>query len=223
METRTQMRLRLLAWMMRGLGWVVLGLGASEACAGWYVGSHVKWASFAARPQAAEATPNYYGYGLGLNGGYSISQILDLGVVASYLPGNRQAAKIGSPQAELSLYGAELALRFAQAVYLGVSGGLTQYNMATARKTRPEELTGIWDGKAIALAVGGIAPLDRENYLQTTLELWHTTMESRRDDAAGQRKLDAFALTFGYTFNDFKSKLFEGTPLGDFIKSINFF
>lgn len=195
----------------------------SLARAGWYYSPQVKWAAFAARPQASEPTPNYYGYGVGLGMGYSVSQILDLGVTASYLPGHRQSAKLAAPVAELTLYGGEFALRLGQAVYVGVRGGLTQYNMATTRAAQPEELTGVWHGKGVALALGGIAPLDRENSLQTAIELWHTTITREQDDIEQKRQFDAFAVSFGYTFNDFKSKLLEGTPLGDFVKSINFF
>lgn len=191
--------------------------------AGWYVASHAKWGAFAARPQATEATPNYYGYGIGLGSGYSISQFFDLGLYGSYLPGNRQEAKLGEPDAELALYGGELAFRFGQAVYLGFRGGATQYNMPTAQAEKPEELTGAWTGMGGAVSVGGIVKLDRQNFLQTSIELLHTTMESKTDPTLGERKLDAFAVTFGYTFNDYTSTLLENSILGEFVKSINFF
>lgn len=209
---------------MRSLLLAALALWCTPAAhAGWYVAPHAKWGAFAARPQATEATPNYYGYGVGLGTGYSISQFFDLGLYGSYLPGNRQEAKIGEPNAELALYGGELAFRFAQTVYLAFRGGATQYNMPTAQAEKPEELTGVWTGTGGAVSLGGIVKLDRQNFLQTSIEVLHTTMESKTDPTLGERELDAFAVTFGYTFNDYTSTLLESSILGDFVKSINFF
>lgn len=194
----------------------------SAAQAGWYAAPHVKWGAFAPRPQTDEATYNYYGYGLGMAGGYSIAQKLDLGLFGSYLPANRHTAKIADPHAEFSFYGGELALRLGEGVYLALRRGASQYNAAARSNRAAEELIGVWRGQGAGVALGGIVKLSRENYLQTSLELMHTSIRSQRDPSQQERQLDAFAITFGYTFNDFQSTLLQNTAIGEFISNSGF-
>lgn len=201
---------------------IALASIAPAAQAGWYAAPHGKWVAFAARPIADEASYNYYGYGLGYGGGYSIAQKLDFGLFGSYMPGNRHTAKIASPHAEFSFYGAELAMRMGEGIYLALRRGASQYNAAARPNRAAEELTGVWRGLGAGLSLGGIIKLSRENFLQTSLELMHTNIRSQRDPLQPERQLDAFAVTLGYTFNDYKSTLLENSAIGEFISNSGF-
>lgn len=204
----------------------LLGL-AEPALAGFYVAPEIKWGSFSARPEAGEATPNYYGYGGGLHLGFSAKQVFDMGAYGTYMPGTKGAAEFGAGDATFVTYGGELALRMSQAVYFGLHGGVATYDLKN--RTRPEELPGTWSGPSGGLAIGAIHALSKQSFIQTTVDFTHAVVKS--DDAAAaqglttaaKRRFDAFTLSIGYVFNDYSSYLIENTIFKGFLDSMNFF
>lgn len=199
---------------------------ASEALAGPYAYPAVGWAVLAPRPQAEEATPNYYGYGAALSLGYSVKQVLDLGAYASYLPASRKDARIGAEQASILTYGGELAVRIADSVYVSLRGGTATYRLIVPDPALTTELVGAWGGPAFGIAVGAVTRLGRQSMLQTTIELMHTIVEPEdavRSGASGKRRLDSFGLSFGLMLSSDQRSSVEDTIFKDFLDTLIFF
>jgi hypothetical protein len=196
-----------------------VALVATPARAGVYLSPSLRWSSFALRPAADEATPNYYGVGASAAGGYSVAQVFDLGGFYTYVPARLKSASLAGKDATLDSYGADVAFRIADSVYLDFRGGAARYHLI--HQTRPEELPGRWHGPAGAVALGAVARLGKQSFFQTSLELLHTVLENQ--DVPGKRRLDAFALSFAYVYNAEHKFRFEDTIYRDFLDGLSFF
>lgn len=204
---------------------VLLGC-APAAEAGWYVTPGIKWATYAARPEGNEPTPNYYGYGGMLALGYSAKQVFDLGAYGQYVPGTREHADLGKTHALLVSYGGELAFRIAESVYIGARGGSSSYRLLDADPLRTDELAGTWEGPSGGLVIGAVSKVTKQSFFQTTLEFMQHVVESQEQGEArqlGKRRFDSFALCVQYVFNSEKSYLIENTIFKDFLDSMVFF
>jgi hypothetical protein len=206
-----------------GLGGALLG--ATPAVGGVYVSPSVRWASFSARPEAEEKTPNYYGYGAGLQLGYSFGQVFDFGGFGTYLPARIGSAAMDGADAKLSLYGGELAVRIADSVYFALRGGASMYELVTQK--RDDELTGRWRGPAFGVALGAVKRLSKQSFVQTSFELMHTIVErAKKDDAdgadAGKRRLDSFGISLAYLFNNQSSYRVDNAIFQNFLDALTF-
>ena len=207
--------------MIRQLG-VALALAlATPAQAGWFAAPEASWSSFSFEPTHGEVTPNYYGIGLGLSAGYSVSQAFDLGIYGQDLPGRLHAAQFGKGDATLVSYGGELAWRFADTVYFGLHGGLTQYDLKT--QTDPTELPGRWSGPSGGLALGAVTRLSKSQFIQATFELTEAVVADASNQGLGKRKLDQFAFGLTWAFiGEGRSHLIESGIFKDFLDTLVF-
>jgi hypothetical protein len=205
------------------LSLVAAMLHAPLAWAGWYVQPAVRWVSLTHRPEANEPTPNYYGYGTLLSGGYSAKQVFDLGIFGAYTPANYKNATFPSGNAELTNYGGEVALRLGESVYIGLRGGQGTYHLLST--ATPDELPGKWSGPAGELAIGGVMKLTKNSFCQVSLDFMHGVFKQTEPGAAeieGRRRFDGVAVTFSYVYNHYKSYLIDNTIFGNFLDSLMF-
>jgi hypothetical protein len=195
---------------------------APSAEAGVYVSPSLRWASFSARPQAEEKTPNYYGYGAGLQLGYSFGQVFDVGGFGTYLPARIGSAAPDGADAKLSLFGGELGFRIADSVYFALRGGASFYELLEQR--RDDELTGAWRGPAFGFALGAVRRLSKQSFVQTSFELMHTIVERGASDEAdaGKRRLDSFGVSLAYLFNAQSSYRVQSAIFQNFIDALTF-
>ncbi len=191
--------------------------------AGWYIAPSLKWGTFAARPEGAEPTPNYYGYGGAFALGYSAKQVFDLGAYGQYLPGTRKEANPSQIDATLNSYGGELAFRIAESVYLGFHGGMSSYHLLRADPERTDELKGKWSGPSGGMAIGAVSKTGKNSFFQTSVEFMQHVVANSDDSSLGKRRFDSFALSVQYMFNSEKSYLVENSILGNFLDSMAFF
>lgn len=204
------------------IGLIIL-CGAPVAEAGWYAAPAVKWATFAARPDGDEPTPNYYGYGGALALGYSAKQVFDLGAYGQYLPGTRGEANPKKAQTSLLSYGGELGFRIAESVYLGFRGGASTYHLLSADPERTGELEGTWHGPSGGIGLGAVSKVTKQSFVQTTVEFMQHVMARTDAPDSGKRRFDSFALSVQYVFNSEKSYGIENTIFKDFLDSMAFF
>ncbi len=212
-----------MTWQSR-LRAVIVGCGllggALPALGGVLLIPAVRWQSYAFRPLAAEATPNYYGYGAGLTFGYSFNQVVDTAIFTSYSPGTLKQAKFLEEDAVLISYGGEVALRLFQTVYVAVRAGEFTYRLLTP--TRADEVQGRWRGPGVGFSLGAQRLFAKHSGFQASVDVTYATM-SRADAAADEkRKIDAFSLTLAYVFNA-NDNLFKGGAFRDFIHSFSAF
>lgn len=199
-----------------------LGL-AAPARAGWYLAPEARWGVFAARPEAGENTPNYYGYGGTLSFGYSPRQMVDIGAYGSYLPGALKHAEIGKDDATLVSYGGELGFRIADAVYLGFRGGPDKYrlNQPSDDPERPE-LAGKWTGVCGGLSLGAVMRASKQFIVQTTLDVMHHVVKQEDEPELGKRRFDEFSVGLTFMLNSHKAYLIENSIFKDYLDSIVF-
>ncbi len=198
---------------------LLMALGAETARAGWYGEIAAGWYDSVFRPQAEEATQNYYGYGATLSGGYSPRQIFDLGLFASYHRGRDGDAKVGSGDLRLTYFGSEMGFRIAEALYLGFRGGPSQISI-------PEPSTGLsqsWEGLSGSLRVGAVSKWSKTSFIQTTFEFIHHVVSNTKSPELGKRRLDSFSFGVSYLFNGDGRTTVENQIFDSFLDSINFF
>lgn len=195
---------------------------AVPAHAGVYFAPAVRWASFAARAESGEATPNYYGYGGALSLGYSVKQRVDIGAYGAYIPGRRKHAEFGADDASLVSYGGELGFRIAESVYFGLRGGSSSYQLYT--RTDAAELGGLWRGPSVGFSIGAVAKLTKQSYFQTTLDVMQHILEADDEtDGPGKRRFDSFGISLTYLFNGYDTSMIEDSIFKDFLDSAIFF
>lgn len=200
----------------------LIGLSYSQkSLAGFMVAPSVKWSVFSLEPEAEEKTPNYQGVAPALSFGYSFFQMLDLTAFAQYTPGNLNLVKIPGEAATLLYYGGEIAARIQKSVYFAVRGGGVSYQLLT--KKLDYETEGVWEGPAGGLSLGAISMIDKNNYLQVSLDFMHAVFQKvnrEEDEENPKRRMDQFSISFTYVFNDYKRTLtnnFFGNYLNSFI------
>jgi hypothetical protein len=210
-----------------------------EAQAGALLGLSARWNSFSFAAVDEEPTPNYYGFGFGIDAGYSISQIVDIAAYANYTPGRYKNAEILEEDAVLFGYGGELAVRIASAVYVGVHGGVYQYNLIHQRND--DEVRGSWAGTGGGLAVGAFFPINKSNYWQVALDFARinvspvndlaksyvaaTATAANNDGGAASanfkdRQIDSIAVQLTYLFNGHVSSREGGGLFNSFLNSM---
>jgi hypothetical protein len=172
--------------------------------AGTLFSPQVNYTSMSFRPLNAEDTPNYLAYGLGISGGYSAAQVLDLAVQGFYYP-----SKAGSPkpfEEDVSLYsvGGEIALRVAKTFYIGIRGGNYTYHFL--RGNHDDQVLGRWIGPGGGIAVGGIVPQRNkgDRSIQLSLEMETSVLNRVDHDKPADsptRKLDLIKFCISYVYN----------------------
>lgn len=207
-----------------GLALALSALSAGQARAGVLVSAAAKWGSFAARPLDSEPTPNYYGLGLGMNFGYSFSQVFDVTFFSHYLPAHLEASKLGAEGAHMFSYGGEIGLRFSQSVFLAIRAGSGRYKLIQEQQSDDlEEVAGSWQGPAGGFSVGAVHPLDKENFFQTSLDVLHAITVDNDNLVDGKRRFDLFTISVSYVFIGYKSRLMDNSIFSDFIDSVIFY
>lgn len=190
------------------------------AHAGMLIAPSAKWANLAFRPKTEEDTPNYYGYGGGLSLGYSIKQKFDLGLFANYLPGTRGGAKFGKTDAQLIFYGGEMALRLFSTIYLGVRGGLADYQL---RKTTDTiDIPGHWSGGGGGFSLGAFFATSKRTFWQASIDIMMASIGSNDPQVVDKRTVEAFSLSIAYVYNGYESYGIENNIFGDYLKSFIF-
>lgn len=205
-----------------GLSLCLLGmLPLTPAAAGIYFSLGLKGGLMAPQALAEEATPNYYGGGPSLALGYSIKQVLDLGIYGGYSAGTREEPALRAADAELAIYGGDVGLRLGDTIYLGVHGGSSL--LTVGKPSVDGEISGRWEGVGGGFCIAAIHKFNRERYFQTGVEFAHVVLDHVSDKSQPTRKIDAFAISLAYTYNSFSSNAVDNSILGDFVRSINFF
>lgn len=194
-----------------GTSLVAAVTGSSAALGGVLLTTSLSWSVFSVRPlEETHKSPNYYGLGAGLVIGYSLFQKFDLGAYTDYTPGVRAQVSPGKEELSLVRYGALLATRIEEKIYLGLKGGLGVYHLMT-KKNDDYELPGMWQGPGGTLMIGAIHKADKENFWQLTFEITHMVLDKiqleKGEVREGKRRLDEFRLTASYSFNGFFNHL----------------
>ena len=192
---------------------------SSESQAGWLVSGASRWETFSFRPENIEKTPNYYGYGLSLHGGYSVGQVFDIALFFDYVPASMGVLR--SPlisDARLSFLGIEFAGRIAKSVYFAVRGGSLAYSLSKVRSE--DEVTGKWVGLAAGASIGGMFAVSRVRFWQASLDLASSGQMAKTDGAPSDtlRRFDMVAVSLGYTFNSLDTG--GRSIFGDFLGSL---
>lgn len=177
---------------------LVVYLMPDAARAGVLGGVSTHWRTFSLRPLGEEATPNYFGYGVGANFGYSLGKIFDLGAYVNYTPSQIKAAGIGEEDLQLVEYGGQLAFRIGSIVYLGFRGG--RFAWRRIRESWPGEPAGYWRGPGGAISLGAFGSTGKVTYVQFSVDVGSAvlTREDRFDETS--RSLDSFGITLTYVF-----------------------
>lgn len=186
-----------------GLVFTLIAVGAlfAEAClAGLYLVAGPNWNNFVFEPVEREETSNYYGYGARGSFGYSLGQILDLGLYGHYTPGRLDSASLTKEDARLWHAGAEAGLRFANAVFLGVRGGPALYRLNV--KNEDSEVEGQWTGTMFQGSLGLIMPVTKTSFWQTTVDIGQATLKSSGAETVTKpRTLTQISLTLAFVYN----------------------
>lgn len=217
--------------------------------AGSYATLGLRSAQFASKPLIDEPTPNYYAYGPKLSLGYSVRQVLDLGLFVTALPGSRHQASIPAHDARLVSGGAEMALRIAQSVYVALYGGRSEYRMidGASGAQRGLEIRGRHLGQVAGLSLGALVPLSKESFFQVSLDfeehhlklgrsyllegdgLGSTELPSQQlsesqsgPDKDPRRVLECFGVSISYAFNSYQSTVIDNSFFSDFLDSVSF-
>ncbi|MCB9229494.1 MAG: hypothetical protein H6618_07780 [Deltaproteobacteria bacterium] len=177
------------------------------ASSGVLIAPSLSWSVFSVRPlEEADNSQNFYGISPGLTLGYSFWQFIDIAGYTVYTPGVAGTVQPGTEDASLIHYGAALALRINEKIYLGVRGGEGLYRLLRQRHTS-SALPGIWRGPCGTAIIGAIHKVDKENYWQISFELTHMVADRIKlkadESATGMRRIDEFRLTVSYAFNHF--------------------
>ena len=202
---------------------VALVIGAAgitePVFAGFVTSAGLKWQVASLRPELEEATPNYYGYGLLLNLGYSAGKVVDFAIYGSYVPVQLKTANVTADQAVYYEGGAELGFRMAKAVYLGFKYGL--FNFKLKEQKLETEVPGTWSGPGGSLVLAGFWDLKKDSYLQFGVEAGSAVVARKDEDAAGKRIIDTYGVTMTYLFNATDTFDFiGGNHISDFLNSL---
>ena len=194
---------------------------AEPALCGLMTSAGLKWQIASFRPEAEEPTPNYYGYGLLFNLGYSAGKVFDFAIYGSYVPVQLKTANVTTDQAVYYEGGAELGFRIVQAVYLGFKYGLFHFDLKEQKLAT--EVPGTWSGPGGSVILAGFWDLKRDSYLQFGVEAGSAVVARKDEDAAGKRIIDTYGVTMTYLFNATDTFDFiGGNHISDFLNSLSF-
>jgi len=175
-----------------------LGLAVSTpSLAGFLLVPQVSWSSYGLRAEGEAESQNYFGYGLGLAGGYSPVPLIEFTGLVRYTPGNRSNPGLLNGDAKLWEYGGELGFRLFENLFLGLRGLFQDFNLEHAQ-TEPEVL-GRWQGWGYGVAIGAFFETKERQYLRITLEMNQAGLSAQSD--LPDRDFDSFALNFAYVFD----------------------
>ncbi|WP_132320326.1 hypothetical protein [Pseudobacteriovorax antillogorgiicola] len=160
------------------------------------VGMH--WRNLSFQPLEEEDTPNFFGYGLRLELGYSVWNHIDLKLLGCATPMNKGAAKLFDGDVIVVNYGAGLGFRFVDSVYIGAEYGALSYD--TPSHHTHNQTVGTWKGNGMTLQLAGYWQTDRETYFQVGVAASSVRVESASDEAGLERKVDTFMLNVTYLF-----------------------
>ncbi len=198
---------------------ILMILWAAPASAGMLASGAMKWQTLAMRPLTDEPTPNYYGYGLELQVGYSFARKWDLALYTSYTPMRLSSAAFGADDLVTFDYGIVTGLRLAETVYLGLRGGWLHYDLTN--KIKPEETDGNWRGFCGFFEVGTFWSLRKADALQVGVLVGHGGLE-RLDQDDKKRFIDTFGVTMTYVYNKVDTVKFGNSFISDFVDSLIF-
>lgn len=193
---------------------------SSSTFGGILVAPGIFWGAFSFEPKKNESTPNFYGYGLKLNAGYSFSQVFDLAVFGQYSIGKKGAATPLKQDAHIIGYGGELAVRLLDSVYLAARGGAATFKRNNERRT---SLPKTWGGNSLGVSIGGIIPVDRSHHFQTSLDFAHYQGQNGEEVTGSgkeEARLNQYSLTVSYVFNDCTNATIENTLFDSFLDSL---
>jgi hypothetical protein len=174
---------------------------SSSAMGGYLLGMGARWQMSAFRPLDTEPTPNYFGYGLQLRGGYSFGETVDVALITGYTPSRPKVASAGKKTIHIAHYGGEIGFRFEEAVYIGIRGQNTYYELL--EQTIDNEVEGVWRGAGGGLVLAAFTRKGQDDYYQCGIDI--TSSKLRRIDEAGteNRHLNTFGLHLSYAFIKF--------------------
>ena len=193
-----------------------------EAQAGFLLSPGVSWRSFSFQPRDKEPTPNYYGYGFGLNLGWSIGQVVDVVGYGRYTPARLKKAEPLQENATLWGYGGELAFRLARTIYVAGRGGRYFYNLLHQKDEN--EVRGRWAGVGGGGSVGAQFNTSRTSGWQISVD--YTRIFLKKEELGEQeedigRTMDAFSLSLCFLINgQGLGGLLGGDYIGDFLNSL---
>lgn len=179
------------------------------------------WNNFVFEPEAKESTPNYFGYGGRISWGYSIGQVLDLGVYSQYAPGKLKVASALDGDAALLDYGGELGIRILNLLFIGGRGGVWRYQLY--KKTMDDEISGKWMGLGGAASMGMIMPVTKRSAWQVSLDVGQANMRkidnTPEDFGTNFRKLSKVSITLAFVYNDDDSTSVTANLLNSFLNT----
>lgn len=182
----------------------------------------VGWSTFSFEAENEEVTPNYQGLTLDVTYGYSFDQKIDLAAYVSYISANTGVFKVNGETAALSHYGAKFGIRVQKAVYIGIYGGGSMYQLYTAKEE--VEHKGTWEGVNGGLEIGAILPKRKTKAYQVSFKIDESILSKlNREDGEEKvlKRLDTFTLTLAYVMNGKKSSI-DDSFLGHYLKSLSF-
>jgi hypothetical protein len=179
-------------------------LCSGRGVAGFLLTAGPSWNNYVFEAESSEDTPNYYGYGGRVGWGYSVAQIVDIGLYAQYIPGRLNTAIPPRTDTVLMDYGAEVGVRFMQALYLGIRGGIWKYQLF--RAYRDDEVRGSWLGLGATGALGLIWPVNKKVSWQTNFEFGRAVLQGPKVDPESsvgrQKKMSRIGVSVSFVYND---------------------
>lgn len=174
-------------------------LSAAPAYAGMLATAGMGWQTMAFRPLTDEPTPNYYGYAAEGVLGYSVGQILDLGLDFNYIPFRHGSASVGDGDVQYHSIGGTIGLRLGESVYMGVDAGLHDYQLLKSETIN--DVDGHWSGTGGNVTIAAVFPLKKHMFGQVGVVVGSATLERKDQSSADKRVIDRFGITMSYVFN----------------------
>ena len=196
---------------------LVFTIPLKSAQAGFLITSSAIWKTFSMSPKENESTPKYFGYGFGLNLGYSFLQRFDLAAFGSYIPSKLDAARIGKESVQFFEYGGEIAFRFSKVSFLSIKNGRYLYRMLFLRD-RPSQIDGLWRGPSSSFSLGTIFRQSKETFWQVTIDLGTARLNREDADEPQNYRLDSFGFTVSFVLNTYNrlGSSFSGSLMRSF-------
>jgi hypothetical protein len=187
------------------------------AAAGIYVAAGPNWNNFVFESEVEEDTANHYGYGARGSFGYSIYDLVDLGLYGHYTPGRLNSASFSQEDARLWHFGVETGLRLGKAVFFGLRGGPALYRLN--KENSPSEVPGQWTGQMIQASLGLIAPLSKLVSLQLSLDLGRASLAPSETPSAQSRSMSQISATMAIVYNLHQTSAVESAIFNNWIRA----
>ncbi|MBF0441653.1 MAG: hypothetical protein HQK54_07085 [Oligoflexales bacterium] len=198
---------------------LIIALDSTEASAGLLAGIGGRWQNFSLRPRDTEATPNYYGYGVDVDLGYSFSHLFDISIYGDYVPAQRNTATLGKEMVQFREYGGKFGFRIGGNIYVALRGGVFVYRLLF--RSNDQEQDGEWMGNGGALSIGAFQRRQREHFLHIAFDLGSANL-SRYDEVDEKKRIiDIVGVSLKYTFIVFDGFKVGSLFGGGFFKSLD--